>query len=68
MKMWPFLFLPLPLQPEWAPEAGDVSTMSLKGETELRGMKREAARGLKGPEILRAGGFRRGSVEGKRVG
>lgn len=39
-KMWPSLFLPLPLQPEWAPEAGDVSTMSLKGETELGGMKR----------------------------
>lgn len=51
VKMWPS-FLPLPLQPEWAPEAGDVSTMSLKGETELGGMKREAGRGLKGPEVL----------------
>jgi hypothetical protein len=29
---------------------------------------REAGRGLKGPEVLGAGGFRRGSVEGKRVG
>lgn len=35
VKMWPSLFQPLPLQPEWAPEAGAVSTMSLKGETEL---------------------------------
>lgn len=66
--MWPSLFLPLPLQLEWAPEAGDVSTMSLKGETELGGMKREAERSLKGPEVLGGGGFRRGSVEGKRVG
>lgn len=58
VKMWPSLFQPLPLQPEWAPEAGDVSTMSLKGETELGQMKREAGRGLKGPEVLGAGGFR----------
>lgn len=66
--MWPSLFLPLLLQSEWAPEAGDVFTMSLKGETELGGMKREAERDLKGPEVLGDGGFRRGSVEGKRIG
>lgn len=64
-----FSFLPLPLQLEWAPEAGDVSTMSLKGETELGGMKREAERDLKGPEVLGDGGSRRRwSMEGKAVG
>lgn len=67
VKMWPSLFLPLPLQPEWASEARDVSTMSLKGETELGGMKREAGRGLKGPEVLGVGGSRRGSVQGNLV-
>lgn len=51
-----FSFSALPLQPEWAPEAEDVSTMSLKGETELGGMKGEAGRGLKGPEVLGVGG------------
>lgn len=47
------------------PRAGDVSTMSLKGETELGEMEREAGRDLKGPEALGGGEFRRGSVEGK---
>lgn len=60
-----FSFSAPPPSAEWAPEAGDVSTMSLKGETELGGMKREAGRGLKGPEIQGGGEFRRGSVEGK---
>lgn len=61
-----FSFSALPLQPEWAPEAEDVSTMSLKGETELGGMKGEAGRGLKGPEVLGVGGS--GSVEGTVAG
>lgn len=55
-----FSFSAPPPSARVGPRAGDVSTMSLKGETELGGMKREAGRGLKGPEVLGGGGFRRG--------
>lgn len=60
-----FPFCPSPFSQSGPQRLGNVSTMSLKGETELGGMKREAGRGLKGPEVLGGGGFRRGSVEGK---